>query len=67
MRRTEDGRIALLIYSALDRLVDCCGEQQPWTVVPATDLDRIQQLTGYELIYMDMRIPEQLRRDGEQS
>jgi hypothetical protein len=66
LRRIADGRIALLIYSALDRFVDCCGDQQPWTAIPATDLDRIQQLTGFELIFMDVRIPEQLRRNGDE-
>jgi len=30
LRRTGDGRSALLVYSALDRLVSCCGEYQPW-------------------------------------
>ncbi|WP_460525543.1 SAV_915 family protein [Flindersiella endophytica] len=38
-----DGRTALLVYSALDRLVTNCGEHQPWVVLPATalaDIDR---------------------------
>ena len=29
-RTTKDGRTALLVYSALDRLHACQGEDQPW-------------------------------------
>lgn len=64
LRRTRDGRLALLVYSALDRLVDCCGDQQAWTLVPAGDLDRIQAETGFELIFLDLEIPAELRRRG---
>lgn len=27
LRQTHKGELALLVYSALDRLVTCCGEQ----------------------------------------
>jgi hypothetical protein len=65
LRRTQTGRIALLVYSALDRLVDCCGPEQPWTVLPAIDLEKVREATGFELIMLDMRIPEHLRRGAE--
>jgi hypothetical protein len=65
LRRTRTGQVALLVYSALDRLVDCCGEAQAWTVFPATELEKIQEATGFELILLDVRIPEHLRRTGE--
>ncbi|WP_424922760.1 SAV_915 family protein [Aeromicrobium chenweiae] len=29
----RDGRTALLAYTALDRLVDCCGDRQPWVLI----------------------------------
>jgi hypothetical protein len=29
VRQTADDRTALLVYSALDRLIDCCGVYQP--------------------------------------
>lgn len=29
LRQTREGQLALLVYSALDRLVMCCGDQQP--------------------------------------
>ena len=65
LRRTQAGRVALLVYSALDRLVDCCGEAQPWTVLSAVQLEHIREATGYELILMDVSIPGHLRRGAE--
>jgi hypothetical protein len=62
LRRTRDGRLALLVYSALDRLVSCCGDQQAWTVLPSTDLEKVQSETGFELIFLDLEIPEEFRR-----
>lgn len=62
LRSTKAGQIVLLVYSALDRLVDNCGPEQPWTVLPATELEQIRVATGFELILLDVCIPEHLRR-----
>lgn len=62
LRSTRSGQIALLVYSALDRLVDSCGPEQPWTVLPATELEQVRVATGFELILLDVCIPEHLRR-----
>jgi hypothetical protein len=62
LRQTRDGRMALLVYSALDRLVDCCGPDQPWTVMPSTDLEQVRLATGFELVFLDLEIPAELRR-----
>jgi hypothetical protein len=67
LRRTRSGQVALLVYSALDRLVDNCGEHQAWTALPAADLERIREATGFELILLDVCIPEHLRRGAEGS
>lgn len=65
LRRTRDGKLALLVYSALDRLVTCCGEQQPWVVLPTANLEKIREKTDFELILLDIEIPNELRRlDG---
>ncbi|SFQ21567.1 hypothetical protein SAMN05421810_105206 [Amycolatopsis arida] len=61
MRRTRDGRMALLAYSALDRLKYCCGEQQPWMVVPTPMLDQIQRARPFELLLLDVVIPAEHR------
>jgi hypothetical protein len=62
LRRTQAGRLALLVYSALDRLIDNCGEHQAWTALPTSELERIRQATGFELILLDVCIPEHLRK-----
>jgi hypothetical protein len=62
-RTTEDGRVALLVYSALDRLLDCCGVHQPWVVVPTEKLDEIDRYAPYDVILLDTEIPAELRRE----
>ncbi|KID29085.1 SseB protein N-terminal domain [Prauserella sp. Am3] len=62
LRRTPDGRLALLAYSAVDRLVECCGPHQPWMLVQTSDLPALHESQPYELILLDAEIPEELRR-----
>ena len=66
LRVTRDGRLALLVYSAMDRLVKHCGPAQPWTVMLTKDLEQARLATGFELILLDLDIPEGLRRTGEE-
>jgi hypothetical protein len=60
--RLADGRLALLVYTALDRLVTGCGPNQPWVVLPAAKLDEIDQYQPYDVILLDVPIPEDRRR-----
>ena len=62
MRVTRDGRIALLAYSALDRLHTCCGDQQPWVLLPVASLDEIQKTQPFSLLLLDVVIPPDRRR-----
>lgn len=64
MRETKDGRVALLAYSALDRLIRCCGPDQPWVVVPTPNLERLRQSRPFELVLLDVAIPGELRHGG---
>lgn len=64
MRTTKDGRVALLAYSALDRLHDCCGKAQPWIVMPTAALDGLQQAQPFQLLLLDVAIPEEHRNRG---
>jgi hypothetical protein len=64
LRATRDGRLALLVYSALDRLVDCCGDQQPWVGMPTANLENVRVATNFELVLLDVVIPNELRRLG---
>jgi hypothetical protein len=67
LRATRDGRLALLVYSAMDRLIAHCGPNQPWTVLFAQDLEQARVATGFELILLDLDIPEPLRRTGAEA
>ena len=61
LRHTEDGKLALLAYSAIDRLVRCCGEQQPRALVNTEELTAIFQRQPYEAILLDTELPAPLR------
>lgn len=65
LRQTRDGRLALLVYSAMDRLIAHCGPAQPWTILASEDLERVRLATGFELILLDLDIPVELRHRGD--
>ncbi|SFT96763.1 SseB protein N-terminal domain-containing protein [Actinopolyspora lacussalsi subsp. righensis] len=62
LRRTRDGRTALLVYSSNERLVRCCGEQQPWVAVHTEKLDELDRSIHFDLILLDVEIPQEFRR-----
>lgn len=61
LRRTRDGRLALLVYSALDRLRTCCGPEQPWVVVLTAGLQQVHEQDPFDLLLMDIPIPVEHR------
>lgn len=61
LRQTVDGGLVLLTFTALDRLIDGCGEHQPWVVIPAERLADIKDATGVTGIVLDVGLPEELR------
>ncbi|WP_215547691.1 SAV_915 family protein [Amycolatopsis sp. CA-230715] len=61
LRRTGDGRTVLMAYSALDRLVSCCGEGQAWVLIGTEHLPKIHERLPYDVIFLDTDIPEDLR------
>lgn len=65
LRRTREGQLALLAYTALDRLVDCCGPDQPWAVMPTADLENVRRATGFDIVVFDVEIPADRRRQAQ--
>lgn len=65
LRRLRDGRTALLAYTALDRLLDGCGEHQPWVLVPAGAVAAQQRDLGYDVALLDAELPAELRHGPE--
>lgn len=64
-RMTKDGRKVLLAYSALDRLVDAMGNEQPWIACPAAALQELGETDRFDVTLLDVAVPvEQRRRFG---
>ncbi len=61
LRQTRDGRTALLVYSALDRLKTCCGDQQPWMILPTELLNKLYRAQPFDLLLLDVIVPEEFR------
>lgn len=61
-RQGRDGQVVLLVYSALDRLVRCSGEQQAWVVMPTARLDSVAQHMPIDMIVFDVEVPQEHRR-----
>lgn len=58
LRETRDGRLALLAYSTREELMRCCGERQAWALMPTSGLERVRLETGFQLILLDLEIPQ---------
>ncbi|MDN5894015.1 MAG: hypothetical protein L0H93_08310 [Nocardioides sp.] len=57
-RELDDGGVGLLAFTALDRLLDGCGPDQPWAVYPTESL---ADLKPYSMIVLDAQIPLEAR------
>lgn len=58
LRTTRDGRTALLVYSALDRLRSGVGSDAAWMVIPIDRLVVLNELTPFDLVLLDVVVPE---------
>ncbi len=64
LRNLEDGRLALLAYTALDRLAHCCGDHQPWTLVETIGLSALREQAAYDVVLLDQELPTEVRHTG---
>lgn len=55
LHHTHDGRLALFVYSALDRLVEYYDAEAPWVLMSVADLQRAYDAVPYDLVYLDRR------------
>ncbi|WP_116115857.1 SAV_915 family protein [Austwickia chelonae] len=53
LRRMEDGRVALVGYTALDRLRDGIGDC-PWVLLNADGLQQVHDLSPFDLFLYDL-------------
>jgi hypothetical protein len=52
---THDGRTALFVYSALDRLVEFYDAGSPWALLSVADLQAAYERSPYHLVFLDKR------------
>ncbi|MFI7121962.1 SAV_915 family protein [Amycolatopsis sp. NPDC049868] len=60
-RVMRDGRIALLAYTALDRLAAYCGATQPCVAVITALLDELDRITPFDVLLLDVPVPYHAR------
>jgi hypothetical protein len=59
----EDGRLALLSFSSLDRLVSCMGQAQPWIAIKSDfPVERLQMMARVDVVIWDAELPPEIRR-----
>ena len=56
MHEMRDGRTALFVYSAIDRLQDQYGEEACWVLLGVDDLQRAFERTPYDLLFLDREL-----------
>ncbi|WP_292718569.1 SAV_915 family protein [Microbacterium sp. 13-71-7] len=64
MRRIPDGRQALIAFTALDRLADGCGLEQPWIVVQTDALGYLKTEQPFDLVLFDPTFADHLTHEG---
>ena len=62
LRRLKDGRMALLAYTAVDRLVKCMGPNQPWLLFLTDNLGDLAEGQPFDVLMLDQRVPQELWR-----
>lgn len=61
MRQTDDGQLAVMVYSSLDTLVAGAGPNQPWIAVPRERVGELVRRGGADGVLLDTVIPPGLR------
>jgi hypothetical protein len=64
MAKLHDGTVALMAYSALDRLARACGDAHPWALYDTARLEELRAIKHYDAAYLDVALPAVLRVTG---
>lgn len=64
LRELEDGRRALLVFTSLERLVEGCGDEQPWVSIRAEALPEFEGLTEPDVLLWDAVLAPEIRQYG---
>lgn len=61
MRETDDGQVAVMVYSSLETLVAGAGPTQPWIAVPRERVEELVRRSGASGVLLDTVIPPGVR------
>lgn len=53
MHEMRDGRTALFVYSAIDRLHAQYGDDAPWVLLTVPDLEKAHEQVRFDLLLLD--------------
>jgi hypothetical protein len=56
MHRMGDGRVALFVYSAIDRLEAQYGDGTPWVLLSVPDLERAHEASPFDVLLLDREL-----------
>ena len=56
MHQMRDGRTALFVYSAIDRLQDQYGDDAAWVLLSVGDLEKAFAQVPYDLLFLDREL-----------
>ncbi|MGH4026882.1 MAG: SAV_915 family protein [Pseudonocardiaceae bacterium] len=69
LRQAADGEVLAPVYSSLATMIHCCGDYQPWLLLPAQRLLELQRAFDVDRIVLDLSLPpgERHRPEGRSS
>jgi hypothetical protein len=56
MHQLRDGRVALFVYSAIDRLEAQYGEGHPWALLSVPNLQTAHEQSPFDLLFLDREL-----------
>jgi hypothetical protein len=65
LRRTADGELFAPVYSSLATVIHCCGDYQPWLLLPAQRLVELLREFGVDCIVLDLSLAQGQRHGPE--
>ncbi len=57
--REVDSELIVTAYSSVAALVRCCGPDQPWVALAATDVEQLRTSTGATAVLLDLPLTAQ--------
>lgn len=65
LRHFPNGEVAALAYTSHLRLVNCCGDDQPWVLMPSERLLALQSQLRFHRVILDLDLPDDQRLHEE--